>query len=81
MSLTVYAGSAQYLAVNFFCTRCKPYTGYLSGIYIKRQAYFLWAVHAGAVSKGRKKTSVYDLLADRRNIFAVLSDQDTQRGG
>ena len=44
MSILVYAGSGQYLAVNFFCTGSQFPADYILRIYGKYPACLLWTV-------------------------------------
>ena len=49
MSLVIYAGSGQYLAVNFFRAGRQPPQCDFHGIYGEYPPYFLWTVTAGTI--------------------------------
>ena len=65
MSVLCYAGSGQYLAVNFFAPGVSLLQVIFHGVYVKYPAYFLWSVVIRAFCKDGEEASVYDLFPDR----------------
>ena len=60
MSLVIYAGSGQYLAVNFFA----PGVSLFNVIFMEFPPYFLWIVTVGTFFRDGEKAALHDLFPD-----------------
>ena len=68
MSILVYAGSGQYLAVNFFA----PGVSFLQIIFLEFMVNIRHVFYGLSLIEYGKKEVIYDFFPDRRDIFFIL---------